>query len=82
MNRREDAPVLAGIARDADEVALRWEAVRECLGLDTATGFHLLGEIARRVGDPIQPEAAALRVQLLEAHPQLAALEERPQCPV
>jgi len=82
MNRREDVPVLAGIARDADEVALRWEAVRECLGLDTATGFRLLGELARRIGDPIQPDAAALRVQLLEAHPQLAALEERPQCPV
>lgn len=81
MDRAGDAPVLADIARDAADTDLRWEAVRECLGLDTATGFRLLGELARRVGDPIQADAAALRARLLAQHPQLAALEDGSPCP-
>jgi hypothetical protein len=81
MGRGEDAPVLAAIARDVGDTDVRWQAVRECLGLDTATGFGLLGELARRIGDPIRDDAAPLRARLLEQHPQLAALEGAPPCP-
>lgn len=81
MERSEDAPVLAEIAREAGCLSLRWEAVRQCLGLDTATGFRLVAELTRRHGDPIQPDAAALRAHLLALHPQLEALEGGDRCP-
>lgn len=81
MERAEDAPVLADVARGAGDPDLRWEAVRECLGLDTATGFRLLGELARRIGDPIRPDARGLHARLLAQHPQLATLEGDARCP-
>lgn len=51
---------------------LRWQALRECLGLDSGAGFAALTGIAQRSDDPLAAPAGALRAQLLEAYPQLA----------
>lgn len=73
MGRAEAAPVMAAIAREPGDASLRWQALRECLALDTATGFSLLGDLACAGHDPLAAPAGALRAQLLEAHPELAA---------
>ena len=72
MGRTDAAPLLAAMAEEAGSAHLRWQALRECLGLDSAIGFAALTAIARRGDDPLGAPAAALRAQLLEAHPQLA----------
>ena len=84
MGRADAAPLLASMALGADSPGLRWQAMRECLGLDTATGFAALGTLARRGGDPLAAPAGALRAQLLESWPQLAGLEQEQEttpCP-
>ena len=73
MGRTDAAPLLAAMAGEPGSGHLRWQALRECLGLDSAVGFGVLSEIACRKGDPLGAPAEALRVQLLAAHPQLAA---------
>jgi hypothetical protein len=78
MNRAEAAPVMAAIAREPGDASLRWQALRECLALDTATGFTALSDLARKGDDPLAPPASALRAQLVEAHPELAALSADP----
>ena len=72
MGRRDAAPTLAEIALEPGPDALRWQALRECLGLDAAIGFGALSAMAARAGDTLARPAGALRAQLLEAHPQLA----------
>lgn len=79
MGRSDAAPLLAAMAEEAGSPHLRWQALRECLGLDSATGFAALSAIARRSDDALAVPAGALRAQLLEAYPQLA---EVPGCPV
>ena len=79
MGRRDAAPVMAEMARaeeSRESSHLRWQALRECLALDSETGFRTLCEIARDAADPLAAPAGALRAQLVEAHPELAALEE------
>ena len=75
MERTEAAPVLAQMAMAESDQSLRWQALRECLVLDTATGFSALSSIAANAPDPLSDPAAQLRAQLLEAHPQLSQLE-------
>ena len=75
MGRADAAPLLASMALGADSPGLRWQAMRECLGLDTATGFTALAQLATRPDDPLATPAGALRAQLLESWPQLAQLE-------
>ena len=75
MGRTDAAPLLASMALGADSHALRWQAMRECLGLDTATGFTALATLAARGDDALAVPAGALRAQLLESWPQLAQLE-------
>ena len=79
MKRRETAPLMAEIAGEAWPDALRWEALREALALDTASGFAALSRISRSPTDPLAAAAGALRAQLIEAHPELLAFEEA-QC--
>lgn len=79
MHRREAAPLIAEIARDEGPDALRWQALREALALDTAHGFAALCRIARSPADPLAAPAGTLRAQLVEAHPELRAFEEA-QC--
>jgi len=78
MGRSDAAPLLAAMAEEAGSPHLRWQALRECLGLDSGTGFAALTAIARRGEDSLAVPAGALRAQLLEAYPQLA---EVPACP-
>jgi len=80
LERREAAPEMAALAREPGDDSLRWQAVRECLALDTAEGFRALSAIARVAGDSLAGPAGALRAQLIEAHPQLLALEDD-RCP-
>ncbi len=78
MGRADAAPLLADIAREPGSAALRWQALRECLALETLTGFTALSAIARSPGDELAPAAGALRAQLVEAHPQLKEIEACP----
>lgn len=75
MKRAEAAPAMAQIAKVPGDASLRWQALRECLALDTGLGFRALLAIARAADDPLCGPAGALRAQLVEAHPALLALE-------
>ncbi len=80
MGRKDAAPVMAEMVREGSD-HLRWQAIRECLALDTAIGFAALCEIAQDPEDSLSAIAGTLRAQLIEAHPQLAVWEES-LCPV
>lgn len=76
MRRTAAAPTLAEIALEVERgEAVRWNALRECLGLDTAAGFRTLCTIARAPHDPLAHVAGALRAQLVEQHPVLAEID-------
>ena len=79
MRRKDAAPVLAALTRSGSD-HLRWQALRECVALDSAAGFAALDRIATDPTDDLAPEAGALRARLVEAHPQLARWEPVP-CP-
>lgn len=81
MKRRDALPALARLATGEAGEGLRWQALREALGLDTAQGFALLLEVARRDGDPLSPSARQLADDLRARQPALATLEERALCP-
>lgn len=78
MGRADAAPQMARIAQGECSAALRWQALRECLALDTQVGFAALAEIAADPDDALSGPAGALRAQLIEAHPQLQKVA---QCP-
>ena len=64
------------LARDPQaERDLRWEALRQVLGLDTAHGLALLEALAARSDDPLREPAARLLRDLVAAQPELAKLE-------
>jgi len=75
MEVAEAAPLMAELALEEGDSSLRWQALRECLALDTVAGFRALAALARRADDPLAAPAGALRAQLVEAHPQLLSLE-------
>lgn len=78
MGRDDAAPAMAAMARsDTSAPALRWQALRECLALDTAQGFDALCALARNAADPLAGAAGALRAQLLEAYPVLNELNQK-----
>jgi len=79
MKREDAAPVFARIAQEPGTASLRWQALRECLALDTAAGFGALTAIARASGDELAPSAGALRAQLIEAHPMLEKVSVCPE---
>jgi len=74
MGRKDAAPVLAAMAAENAPADLRWQALREGLGLDTASGFAALAKVAARADDPLAKPAAALQAQLLAQYPALRAL--------
>jgi len=74
MGRVDAVPIMLEMSFEGSE-HLRWQTLRECLALDTATGFRALSEVARDRTDPLAGAAATLRAQLLEAYPALAQLE-------
>lgn len=73
MGRSDAATVMAEIAGESGPDALRWQILRECLALDSAAGFAALTAVARTAADPLALPAGALRAQLIEAYPELAA---------
>jgi hypothetical protein len=76
MGRADAAPDMAGIALETGRgESLRWQALRVCLGLETAAGFRALCELARRADDPLAAPAGALRAQLVEQYPVLKEVE-------
>jgi hypothetical protein len=78
MARSDAAPLMAQLAREVGSAALRWQALRECLALDTQQGFAALTAIAVDPGDPLAGAAGKLRAQLIESWPQLEELEACP----
>lgn len=78
MKRGDAAPLLAEIALGDAAAALRWQALRECLALDTFEGFSALTAIARSPDDLLASTAGALRSQLIETYPQLREVETCP----
>ena len=75
MERGDAAAPIAALARGEGSTALRWQALRECLALDTLTGFQTLTAIATSPGDPLAATAGALRAQLIETYPQLRQVD-------
>ena len=63
MGRDDALPVLATRTRTGD-AQLRWQALRQCLALDAATGLPLLERIAKDHADPLCQAARALLAQL------------------
>ena len=63
MGRDDALPVLAARTRTGD-AQLRWQALRQCLALDAATGLPLLERIAKDHADPLYQAARALLAQL------------------
>lgn len=71
MGRTDAAPLLAAMAEEQSGPSLRWQALKECLGLDTAEGFAALTRIAGRSGDALAGPAETMRAQLLATYPDL-----------
>jgi hypothetical protein len=74
MGRVDAAPEMAALTTEGSD-HLRWQALRECIALDSGTGFAALCNIARNPADELAAPAGALRARLLEAYPALATLE-------
>jgi hypothetical protein len=77
MQRQDAVPAIAHLVRGGSE-SLRWQALRECLALDSAAGFRELSRIARDRADPLHEPARALRCDLLSQYPQFAGAEHEP----
>ena len=79
MGRSDAAPTLATLARSGAPPA-RWQALRECLALDSATGFAALLEVAGQADDPLCAPARSLAESLAAQHPALAQMREDLLC--
>ena len=75
MGRTDAVPAIETMTKAGSE-HIRWQALRECLALDTRAGFAALTQIACDSDDTLCGNAGTLRAQLLEAHPQLTQLEK------
>jgi len=80
MGRRDAAPVFALLARSG-EPAARWQALRECLALDSAVGLGELCEVSETPGDPLARPARALLDQLCANDPAFAKARGMLLCP-
>lgn len=72
MGRSDAVPGLAAIAREPGSAQLRWHALRQCLALDSRTGFTALLGIAASPTDSLAIPAQQLRDQLISNHPEFA----------
>ena len=81
MERADAAPALAARARSGAPPA-RWQALRECLALDSAAGFVALVEVAGQADDPLCAPARQLVETLAAQHPALARMREELLCRV
>lgn len=80
MGRADAAPAIADLARTG-EPAARWQALRECLALDSAVGFAALLRVTTDRADPLASSAAALVETLASRHPAFATAREASLCP-
>ena len=76
MGRGDAVPAMAKMARSGAG-SLRWQALRQCLALDSETGFRALTGIAETAADPLHRAASDLRSALVARYPQLHAMEAR-----
>lgn len=72
MERHDAAPHFAAIACGEAGLGLRWQALRECLALDSATGLAALRALTACPTDPLSGVALTLQRDLVSRHPQLA----------
>lgn len=79
MDRSDAAPTIAALARSGAPPA-RWQALRECLALDSATGFAVLVDVAGQADDPLCAPARQLVESLAAQHPALARMREDLLC--
>ena len=79
MERSDAAPALAELARSGAPPA-RWQALRECLALDSGAGFVALVEVAAQADDPLCAPARSLVETLAAQHPALARMREELLC--
>lgn len=77
MGRTDAAPTMAQLVqqRTSGSAHFRWQALRECLALDSEQGFRALLGLCADHHDPLSVQADALRVQLVQTYPELARLE-------
>lgn len=79
MKRSDAAPVFADVARSGSD-HVRWQALRECLALNTGLGMDLLRTFASDSSDPLHSPARGLLSQLVERYPELEQAEEMLPC--
>ena len=77
MERRDAVPAMRALSREGSD-SLRWQALRECLALDSAAGFQALADIARNPADSLHAPAAKLHTELRMRYPDLARRELEP----
>lgn|GEM_PF-328444 len=80
MDRRDAAPAFAALARTGEPVA-RWQALRECLALDSAAGLAELCRASEAPGDALAGPARALLETLCARDPSFARAREELSCP-
>ncbi len=74
MERKDAARALAELTRHGSD-QLRWQALRNCLALDSGKGFQALSILANMSRDSLAGPAGALRTQLLATYPELSKVE-------
>lgn len=85
MGRRDAAPAFAAFVRTgarSGDPAARWQALRECLALDSAVGLEELCRVAEAPGDALATPARALLETLCARDPAFASAREELLCPV
>lgn len=80
MGRTDTLPAIVEMSRSGPD-HVRWEAIRQMLGLDSAAGIAVLAQVARDRADPLSAPAAALHARLLDTYPQLRTVREAALCP-
>ena len=80
MGRQDAAPAFAALARTGDPSA-RWQALRECLALDSAAGLAELCRVTQAPGDALAGPARALLETLCASDPSFARAREELSCP-
>ena len=80
MGRQDAAPAFAALARTGDPAA-RWQALRECLALDSAAGLAELCRVTHAPGDALAGPARALLETLCASDPSFARAREELSCP-
>ncbi|MGB3469808.1 MAG: hypothetical protein WBA51_03180 [Erythrobacter sp.] len=62
----------------AEDAQVRWEAVRQTLGLDARHGLAILDELSARPADPLSAEAERLKQTLLSTQRELRQIIKEP----